>query len=438
MATTERGDHGKGHPTEPTFGGTEHGVHEHGVTPGRALPGLTESGAVAPGGPEHGIEHGIERAVEHGHVDQGRADLGHVGRGGTDHVAVHGMTAPGGPESDRPGFDGPVFDGPEPDASERRTSRRGGPHQDRLVFDGSRLNVDAVRAPERETPSFEEPPFEESPFEEPSFDEAAFDKPAAEGRVRRRGAPWSRAGFPGGLRPSGSPAEMLADPRVRQWAPRAGVALLIGLVSMPIFGVRMGLGLAVALFAADVYRRSRRTSSVVAWQKSSAAERRTERQLGRLAKNGYHILHARAVPRDDEGVSDGKIDHLVVGPSGVYAIDSEKWDRRLPVRTLSHRKLFHGPFNKKDRLDEARWEARQASKMLTQQVGFEVPVQPSVAIYGPSIPWKVMRVRDVDVYAGNRARSYLRRRPKILTETDVRRIFQAAESALPPKYPTDV
>ena len=66
---------------------------------------------------------------------------------------------------------------------------------------------------------------------------------------------------------------------------------------------------------------------------------------------------------------------LVIGPSGVYAIDSEKWDKRLPVRTLSHRKLFHGPFNKKDRLDEARWEADQASKIISAQVGFQVPIQ---------------------------------------------------------------
>jgi Nuclease-related domain len=229
-------------------------------------------------------------------------------------------------------------------------------------------------------------------------------------------------------------AAMLADPRVRVWAWRIGTALAALIVVTAVFGGRLGITAAVLVVVVDVVRRSRRDSSIPAWQKSSAAERRTEKQLRSLQRNGYLVLHARAVPRDDEGVSDGRIDHLVIGPSGVYAIDSEKWDKRLPVRTLSHRKLFHGPFNKKDRLDEARWEADQASKIIGGEVGFEVPVQPSVAIYGPSIPWKVMRVRDVDVYAGNRARSYLRRRPKILTDTDVQRIFQAAEKALPPKY----
>jgi len=227
----------------------------------------------------------------------------------------------------------------------------------------------------------------------------------------------------------------LSDPQIRRWMWRVGIAIVAGLVLTLVVGVRLGITAAVLMIIVDTVWKSRKSSSVPAWQKSSAAERRTEKQLKSLQRNGYLVLHARAVPRDDEGVSDGRIDHLVIGPSGVYAIDSEKWDKRLPVRTMSHLKLFHGPFNKKDRLDEARWEAEQASRIIGGQVGFDVPVQPSVAIYGPSIPWKVMRVRDVDVYAGNRARSYLRRRPKILTDADVRRIFQAAEEALPPKYP---
>ncbi|MFI0411265.1 nuclease-related domain-containing protein [Actinomadura sp. 3N508] len=230
-------------------------------------------------------------------------------------------------------------------------------------------------------------------------------------------------------------AAMLDDPRARRWIQRVGVAVAAGAVATILFGWRLGLTVAVLAVIADVVRRSRKDSTVTAWQKSSAAERRTEKQLRALQRNGYLVLHARAVPRDDDGVSDGRIDHLVIGPSGVYAIDSEKWDKRLPVRTMSHLKLFHGPFNKKDRLDEARWEAQMASNILGERVGFEVPVQPSVAIYGPSIPWKVMRVRDVDVYAGNRARAYLRRRPTILTDGDVQRIFQAAEETLPPTYP---
>ena len=53
------------------------------------------------------------------------------------------------------------------------------------------------------------------------------------------------------------------------------------------------------------------------------------------------------------------------GPAGVFAIDSEAWDKRMPVRTSSHRQLWHGPHSKKDRLEHAHWEADQAAELLS-------------------------------------------------------------------------
>src|SRR5262245_52060769 len=122
--------------------------------------------------------------------------------------------------------------------------------------------------------------------------------------------------------------DLISDPQVRRWAQRVAIALVIGLLFTLVIDLRVGFTFAVITVIADTIRRARMNSSVDAWRKSSAAERRTERQLRGLEKNGWRILHARAVPRDDEGVSDGKIDHLIIGPSGVYAIDSEKWDKR--------------------------------------------------------------------------------------------------------------
>ena len=228
--------------------------------------------------------------------------------------------------------------------------------------------------------------------------------------------------------------DMIGDPQVQRWIRRSVAALALGLLFAVLINLPVGLIVAILVVVGDVVLKNRKESSVEAWRKPSVAERKTERQLRGMEKSGYRTLHARAVPRDDEGVSDGQIDHLVIGPTGVYAVDSEKWDKRLPVRAMSHRKLFLGPFNKKERLDEARWESEQASRLISGELGYEVPVQPSLAIYGPAISWKVLMVRDVDVYAGGRARNYLRRRPKILTSVDVDRIFDAAARVLPPKY----
>jgi hypothetical protein len=231
--------------------------------------------------------------------------------------------------------------------------------------------------------------------------------------------------------------DLVGDPEVQRWIRRSVAALALGLLFAILINIPVGLTVAILAVVVDVVLKKRKVSSVQAWRKPSVAGRKTERQLRGMEKAGYRALHARAVPRDDEGVSDGQIDHLVIGPTGVYAVDSEKWDKRLPVRAMSHRKLFLGPFNKKERLDEARWESEQASRLISEKLGYEVPVQPSLAIYGPAISWKVLMVRNVDVYAGGRARNYLRRRPKILTSVDVDRIYDAAARVLPPKYPED-
>jgi hypothetical protein len=229
--------------------------------------------------------------------------------------------------------------------------------------------------------------------------------------------------------------DLVSNPQVRKWATRGIVALVVGVLLAIFVDLRVGVSVAIILVIVDTVRTARLGSSVEAWQKASAVERRTERQLrGLEKKHGWRVLHARAVPKDDEGFSDGKIDHFVIGPTGIYAIDSVSWDKRLPVRALSHKKLYHGPKDMNDQLDQARWESDQASRLISAQLGYKVPVQASVAIYGPAISWKVLRVRDVDVYSGGRARTYLRRRPKILNATDVERITRVAERVLPPVY----
>lgn len=194
-------------------------------------------------------------------------------------------------------------------------------------------------------------------------------------------------------------------------------------------GWRIGLTAAIIAAIADTVYRAQTVSSVPAWRRPTAAERRTEAQLKKLERGGYQTLHARAIPD-----SEAQIDHLVIGPTGVYAVDSEKWDRRLPVRVQSHRKLFHGPFNQKPRLDEARWEATRASELITQALGREIAVVPSLAIYGPAIPWRILNVREVDVFSGKLVRKWITKREKSLTTAEIDSIYRAAERVLPPRY----
>ncbi|MFB4282473.1 MULTISPECIES: nuclease-related domain-containing protein [unclassified Nonomuraea] len=253
--------------------------------------------------------------------------------------------------------------------------------------------------------------------ERPEKDETAAAKPSAPTTTY---APVERA----------SARSLLQQPRFRRLRNRLILAVLVGLaVGFLVRDWRVGVSAGVIAAVLEAVYRARSSSSVPAWRRTSVAERRTEAQLRKLERSGYRTLHARAIPG-----SEAQIDHLVVGPTGVYAVDSEKWDRRLPVRVQMGKKLFHGPFDMKPRLTEAKWEASRASELISESFGREISVVPSLAIYGPPVPWKIMTIRGVDVYQGDRARRWITKRERALTAAEIDRIHDIAAQVLPARY----
>ena len=238
----------------------------------------------------------------------------------------------------------------------------------------------------------------------------------------------------GGSRPGigqrrGNLAYLSANPRMRIWQLRAGVAVVILAAFWALVSWKLGLTLAVVAIIADTIYRARK--GYAGKMKLTVAQRRTRRQLTKLGRAGYRAMHARPIPE-----SQDQIDHLVVGPAGVFAIDSENWDKRLAVRTKKGTQLWHGPFSKKDRLQHAQWEAQRAAEMLSGAIGKPVSVRPAMAVYGPRIPWDVATIAEVDVFSGPRLRKYLRRRARHgevrpLTDEEIERIFTAANQAFP-------
>jgi hypothetical protein len=226
--------------------------------------------------------------------------------------------------------------------------------------------------------------------------------------------------------------DLAMDARMRFWRERVAIMLVVGL----LFGFLttnwvVGLTLAILAGVAHAIVRSRTVAAVPPGVKLDRAQRITQRKLAGLERAGYRSLHARPIPDSTE-----IIDHLVVGPTGIYAIDSEKWNRRLPIRTRNGKQLWLGPASKKERLEHAKWEAQQAAQLLSAKLGKDISVRPALAIYGPQIPWDIAVIRDVDVFNGDRLRKYLRRRSKVrevtkLPRDEIARIYEAAEAVLP-------
>jgi hypothetical protein len=265
-----------------------------------------------------------------------------------------------------------------------------------------------------EGPSAEEPPGEDEDPPKPQW------KPVV--------TPVEEIGTDTGQR-RGTLSQLSGNPRMRVWQLRALVAVIVMVAVSILVSWKLGLTLAVIVVVADTIYRARK--GYPGKVRMTAAQRHTRRQLNKLGRAGYHAMHASPIPD-----SEDQIDHLVVGPAGVFAIDSEDWDKRLIVRTKSGKQLWHGPFSKKDRLEHALWEAQRASDLLSGETGTQVAVRPAMAVYGPRVPWDVATIRDVDVFSGPRLRKYLRRRARNgdirpLTDDEIERIFKAANKAFP-------
>ncbi len=265
------------------------------------------------------------------------------------------------------------------------------------------------------------------------FDDDTEDDADADEGIETAGA-WQvrHVGFPSRL----IVAQLAADPRTPIWTRRAIGVVVIAVGFSFWLGWRYGLTIAALAAILDTVYQSKTVSLIPAAARVAFAQRRTRRRLLMLRPWGYQALHARPVPG-----TDSIIDHLVVGPGGVYALDSERWDRRLPVRTVASNSaagpvLYHGPFSQKGRLAHARWEAAQATHLLSRETGRQVTVRPAMVIYGPPVPWSVAKLRGVDVFSGRSVVRYFASRTRVKGETgmnweQVGEIVAAAERALP-------
>jgi hypothetical protein len=257
-------------------------------------------------------------------------------------------------------------------------------------------------------------------------------KPPVKARIRRppKQAKKKNLSLPVTSRPLINP-HLRKDPRLRVWISRIVIAFLI------YFGISMwkdwryGLTALAIYLTIDLIYRSKTTVITPTSVRVTSAQRTTARRLKVLKAAGYLALNARTIP--DTG---SVIDHVVIGPGGIFTIDSQKMDKRLTVRAVDG-KLFHGPVNQAEKLDHAKYEADRAAALIGAELGHKVRVRPVMVLYGPKLAWVIMRLKGVDVLDGGHVGSYFRKqskatRGKHLDTAQIAMVFSAAAHALPP------
>jgi hypothetical protein len=138
--------------------------------------------------------------------------------------------------------------------------------------------------------------------------------------------------------------------------------------------------------------RFRTSPDTVAWRRGATGERRTARLLAPLERQGWAVLHDLAIPN-----YQGNIDHLVIGPGGVLAIDSKQYRGRL--RADRDGMVWHGRHLLVSALRTTLWGADQADEVLGIA---DITVAAIVAVHGASVPWGRLWAEGVTVVSARR------------------------------------
>jgi hypothetical protein len=153
--------------------------------------------------------------------------------------------------------------------------------------------------------------------------------------------------------------ELAAWSRTLAWrAPLVAAAGLTADVLAAQVGLpRAGLfGLAVAALIGWRLR-FRPSEQARTWQRGAHGERRTARLLDRLTRDGYVVFHDLAVAG-----SPANVDHLVIGRSGVFVIDSKQWTGS--VHQSADGLVWHNHYPLDRTLETVRWETAAVSRLL--------------------------------------------------------------------------
>jgi len=159
-------------------------------------------------------------------------------------------------------------------------------------------------------------------------------------------------------------------------------------------------------------------------------------ELNKLMLDGYHVYH-------DFPANKFNIDHILIGPTGVFAVETKTRSKRKADRGKSgvevtydgNRLSFPGGYNI-NALAQAKGQGTWLEKWLTSAVGEMVSVETIVTLPG----WYVKRIKpeSVPVLNPKEIRGYVTSKKKLLSETMIKRIVHQVEQRcrnIEPKEP---
>jgi hypothetical protein len=170
----------------------------------------------------------------------------------------------------------------------------------------------------------------------------------------------------------------------------------------------------------------RKLNQIHKYRRGLLGEQAVAEQLQSLSASGYRVFH------DIQKDGKGNIDHAVVGPAGVFAIET-KYRTKQPGKAgkPDHKAEFDGskiqfPSGYDAKAPEqARQNARWLANVLSKATGTPVTVQPIVALPGWYVTLKANS--DVKVLSGKQLSGFITKEPVQLSEQAIQQISYQLE-----------
>ncbi len=142
------------------------------------------------------------------------------------------------------------------------------------------------------------------------------------------------------------------------------------------------------------------------WSQGAAGEERVAQRLAKLPQPPWTVLHD--LPIGNKGAN---IDHLVIGPGGVYTINTKNLSGRIWVAGGT----FKQNGQNRPYVPAASREATRAARCLHKAMGVEVPVMGLVVVMADDLTVK-RQPNDVRVLTRREVTRWLTARPVILQQ----------------------
>ena len=153
-----------------------------------------------------------------------------------------------------------------------------------------------------------------------------------------------------------------------------------------------------------------------AWRRGAEGEEEVGRQLRKLGDR-WKVIHNVPI-----GNSDTDIDHVVIGPPGVFTLNTKN---HLGGRVTVTAKAIYVNGTFQPYLPKSRAEGKRATKLLTTSYGYEVIVQPLVVIMASDLKIRGLP-EDVGIVGCKRIARWLLKQRQTLLSEEVDAIYSVA------------